>query len=143
MCRLSRNAGSLKLLEHSGPVQACNGIAFTTTTTTTTTAAAAAAAATSTNTASRSTSNTAASADGIAQCHISTRTSGYCLYKHAPSPTRLRTNGFITVSFFRFHCLLQHANGTQTQPIVNNCNVSPSMSRVWRQLQMTHAVLMI
>jgi len=26
MCRLSRSSGSLNLLEHSGPAQACNGI---------------------------------------------------------------------------------------------------------------------
>ena len=28
ICRFSRNSGSLKLLEPSGPVQACNGIAL-------------------------------------------------------------------------------------------------------------------
>jgi hypothetical protein len=28
MCRLSRNSGSLNLLEPSGPVQACNGVAL-------------------------------------------------------------------------------------------------------------------
>jgi hypothetical protein len=28
MCRLSRNSGSLNLLEPKGPVQACNGIAL-------------------------------------------------------------------------------------------------------------------